>query len=88
MRLSKLTVGAKGIIRAIEGVSPTTLRLMEMGFTTGSAVELVRRAPFGDPIEVRIHNTRICLRLADADSFDIESAAGEAGTPSTTSGAT
>ena len=72
MRLSDLPIGARGVIHGIDQVMPTTLRLMELGFTTGSTVEMVRRAPFGDPIEVRIHNTRICLRVSDAASFDVE----------------
>ena len=41
-------------------------RLMEMGLLPGTRVEMVRRAPFGDPLEIRLRGYRLSLRAADA----------------------
>ncbi len=41
-------------------------RLEELGFVPGTVVEIVRRAPLGDPIEVDVRGYRVCIRRADA----------------------
>lgn len=43
-------------------------RLLEMGLTKGSAVEFVRSAPMGDPIEVKVKGYRLSLRREEAAS--------------------
>lgn len=48
------------------GVPP---RLEELGFVPGTAVEVLRRAPFGDPVELEIRGYRICLRRAELASL-------------------
>ena len=53
--------------------SPTMLRLLEMGMTPGTEVEVVRVGPFADPLEVRLRDTRLSLRNEDAARFDVES---------------
>lgn len=44
-------------------------RLEELGFVPGTALEVLRRAPFGDPIELEIRGYRICLRRAELASL-------------------
>lgn len=44
-----------------------------MGLTTGATVELVRFAPMGDPIEVRVRGYHLSLRKSEADLIEIES---------------
>lgn len=41
-------------------------RLEELGFVPGTLVEIVRRAPLGDPIEIDLRGYRVCIRRADA----------------------
>lgn len=41
-------------------------RLEELGFVPGTLVEVVRRAPLGDPIEIDLRGYRVCVRRADA----------------------
>ena len=44
---------------------PVAVRLEELGFVPGTVVEILRRAPLGDPVEVELRGYRVCLRLAD-----------------------
>lgn len=60
-------------LKAPTSSSPTLLRLLEMGMTPGTEVEVVRVGPFADPLEVRLRDTRLSLRNDDAARFDVES---------------
>jgi Fe2+ transport system protein FeoA len=42
------------------------LRLLEMGFVPGTAVQLIKRAPFGDPLEFQVRGCHVSLRAAEA----------------------
>ena len=61
--LHELGVGCRGNVVAVVGDAPVRRRLLEMGFCTGSEVEVIRRAPLGDPIEFRLRG--YCLSLRD-----------------------
>lgn len=37
-------------------------RLLDLGFVPGTRLKIVRRAPFGDPLEIEIRGTRLCFR--------------------------
>ena len=69
--LDQLPIGTTGTLGRPEECSNTVLRLMEMGMTRGEEVTLTRRAPWGDPLEVEIRGTRLCLRRADAKQFPV-----------------
>jgi Fe2+ transport system protein FeoA len=69
--LDALPVGAVADLRPPDALTPTVLRLMEMGLTPGTRVTVTRRAPGGDPIEIRVRGTRLCLRHADAARFPV-----------------
>jgi ferrous iron transport protein A len=43
--------------------------LEEFGFVPGTSLEVVRRAPFGDPVEFDIRGYRICLRRAELNGL-------------------
>ncbi|MFH1263990.1 MAG: ferrous iron transport protein A [Pseudomonadota bacterium] len=47
-------------------------RLMEMGLVQGSVIEVVRFAPLGDPMEIRVGRYRLSLRKADAEHVEVE----------------
>jgi Fe2+ transport system protein FeoA len=70
--LADLPLSVPAVLRAPRTIDATVLRLMEMGMTAGATVVVTRRAPLGDPIEIAIRGTRLCLRRADAAQFDIE----------------
>jgi len=42
------------------------VRLLEMGLTPGTMIQLVKRAPLGDPLEVRVRGCHVSLRTAEA----------------------
>ena len=47
-------------------------RLLMLGVTPGSTVEIIRVAPLGDPIEIRIRGCLITVRKDEAEILDIE----------------
>lgn len=71
--LDQLPIGTTGTLGEPQGCSTTVLRLMEMGMTLGEEITLTRRAPWGDPLEVEVRGTRLCLRRADAQQFPVSS---------------
>ena len=48
-----------------------TCRLMEMGLIEGACVEVVGRAPLGDPLHLRLGDYELSLRRAEAELIDI-----------------
>jgi Fe2+ transport system protein FeoA len=46
-------------------------RLMEMGLLEGEEVQLVRLAPLGDPVELRVGSTRLSIRLSEAKLVEV-----------------
>jgi Fe2+ transport system protein FeoA len=70
--LDALPEGAEAVVGAPTALSPTILRLMEMGLCAGQRVRMTRRAPLGDPLELSVRGTRLCLRRADARCFPAE----------------
>jgi ferrous iron transport protein A len=64
--LNKLGIGCSGCVVAVGGDPEVRRRLLEMGFCNGTSVEVVRRAPLGDPIEFRIRGYSLSLREEQA----------------------
>ena len=60
--LNRLGIGCRGFVTAVGGDPDIRRRLLEMGFCNGAAVELVRRAPLGDPIEYCLRGYHLSLR--------------------------
>lgn len=60
--LNKLPVGQRGHVVSVEGDTEVRRRLLEMGFCNGAAVEVIRRAPMGDPIQFRLRGYFLSLR--------------------------
>lgn len=71
MRLADLSPGASAIVTAISGASRVASRLMEMGFVPGAAVQVLRRAPFGGPVQYRVHSVSISMRIAEAACISV-----------------
>lgn len=71
-RLSDLEPGAKGRIAFVSGVGPMRQRLMEMGVTPDTLFEVVRVAPLGDPIEIKIRGYNLSLRKSEAQHVEVE----------------
>ena len=65
-RLHELRPGESGWIETIEGGGGVMQRLMDMAMLPGAAVEVLRLAPFGDPILLKLGSARLSLRRKDA----------------------
>ncbi|MCE5323774.1 DtxR family transcriptional regulator [bacterium] len=70
--LSDLEPGSKGRIVFVHGHGPIRRRLMEMGVTSGADFEVIRMAPMGDPIEIRIRGYNLSLRKCEAEHIEVE----------------
>ena len=57
---------------AVDGEGDAARRLMDLGLIRGTTVEVVRMAPLGDPIEVRIRGFMLSLRRTEADHITVE----------------
>lgn len=71
MKLSELKKGQTAKVTAVGGENPLHQRLLDMGIIPGEKVTLLKFAPMGDPMEVRIHGYELSLRLAEAEHIGI-----------------
>jgi Fe2+ transport system protein FeoA len=69
--LNRLGIGCRGSVFAVGGDFELKRRLLEMGFCNGANVEVVRRAPLGDPIEFRLRGYHLSLRAEQAQFVQI-----------------
>ncbi|HNZ94308.1 MAG TPA: ferrous iron transport protein A [Sphaerochaeta sp.] len=69
--MDELAVGQKGSVKAINAPKQLKRRLMDMGFTKGVGVEVVKMAPMGDPMEISVRGYHLCLRKAEARSIEL-----------------
>lgn len=74
VRLADLRPGDSGRVVELAGEASLVQRLLEMGLTEGEDVEVVRFAPLGDPIEVRVRGYHLSLRRSEAAAIAVEKA--------------
>ncbi len=72
MKLSDLSLGASATVRDFPRVGATFIRLREMGLLAGTKVTLVRAAPLGDPLEIKLRGYHLSLRKAEAEQIQVE----------------
>lgn len=72
MRLSELKQGQSAYIETVGGEGALRQHLLDMGVIPGAHVQLIKFAPLGDPMEVRIHGYELTLRLSDAENIEID----------------
>lgn len=71
MRLPELEIGKSADVLAVHGTDPVSKRLMEMGVVPGISITIVKSAPFGDPIEVRVRGYNLALRKQEASAIEV-----------------
>ena len=74
IKLSDLAIGASAVVREFPAQAPAFIRLREMGLLTGTTVTLVRAAPLGDPLEIKVRGYHLTLRKTDAAHVLVEPA--------------
>ncbi len=67
--LTSLAPGATGVVAEINLPTAQRPRLMEMGLLVGSNVQLVRFAPMGDPVEIKVRGYNLTLRKHEAEQI-------------------
>lgn len=67
--LTSLEVGSAGTVTEIKVAPEDRGRLLEMGLLVGTSVELVRFAPMGDPVEIKLRGYHLTLRKHEADQI-------------------
>lgn len=67
--LDKLQPGDRGKIDTVLGNDAIKRRLLEMGLLPGAHIEVIKRAPLGDPIEVKIKGYNLSLRVSEASNI-------------------
>ena len=72
MTLKELQVGGSARVTAVGGEGSLRQHFLDMGVIPGAEVTLMKYAPMGDPMELRIHGYELTLRLADAERIEIE----------------
>lgn len=72
MTLRELPIGRAAVIVSVGGEGALRQHFLDMGVIPGVEVTMVKYAPMGDPVELRIHGYELTLRLADAEKIVIE----------------
>ena len=77
MTLKELEIGKSGRILSVEGEGALRQHLLDMGLIPSARLTMVKYAPMGDPVEVRVNSYELTLRLAEAENIKIEPAEDE-----------
>jgi len=72
MTLAECPFGTPCVITEIAEQCENKSRLQKLGLLPGSHVEILRSAPLGDPLQVRIDGTLLSIRKRDARHIDVE----------------
>lgn len=71
-KLSDVKPGAKCCVKRIMRKPAVSKRLVEMGISRGSIIEVIRTAPLGDPIEVKVKGCFLSIRTEEAETIEVE----------------
>jgi len=67
--LSSLKIGSAATVTEIKVPPENRGRLLEMGLIVGTSVELIRFAPLGDPVEIKVRGYHLSLRKHEAEQI-------------------
>lgn len=71
MTLKDLQIGESGLIEKVGGEGATRQHFLDMGLIPGAVATVIKFAPMGDPVEIRIHGYELTLRLDDASHIEV-----------------
>ncbi len=72
MNIKDLKIGEKATIKTVGGDGALRQHFLDMGMVPGAEVKIVKYAPMGDPLELRIHDYMLTLRLVEAEKIEVE----------------
>lgn len=67
--LTRLALGTRAVVAEIQVAPERRGRLLEMGLLVGTTIELVRFAPLGDPVEIKVRGYNLTLRKNEAEQI-------------------
>ena len=70
--LTSLPAGGAGTVTEIKVPAEQRSRLLEMGLLVGTPVQLIRFAPLGDPVEIKVRGYNLTLRRQDAELIFVQ----------------
>lgn len=70
--LTSLQVGSSAVVTEIKIPSADRARLLEMGLLVGTPVQLIRFAPMGDPIEIKVRGYNLTIRKHEAEQIFVK----------------
>lgn len=71
-KLTQLAIGSSAVVRELPRQGSAFLRLREMGLSPGISIQLVRTAPLGDPLEIKVRGYHLTLRKSEAEFVLVE----------------
>lgn len=71
MTLKDLKIGKSATILSVGGEGALRQHFLDMGLIQGTEVTIVKYAPMGDPIELRVRGYELTIRLADAEKIEV-----------------
>ena len=80
MTLKDLEIGKSAIVTTVGGDGALRQHFLDMGVIPGAEVTVVKLAPMGDPMELKLHGYELTIRVADAEKIGIKPVSGTAGT--------
>jgi Fe2+ transport system protein FeoA len=72
MTLAQLKVGRNAVVKRLQGDDHCLVRLMEMGLTPGTVVQVNRLAPLGDPLYLSLRGYDLSIRKSEARRIEID----------------
>ena len=73
--LTELNVGKNALICGHNSEGAIRQRLLDLGLMPGVEIKLVRHAPMGDPVEIKVGMTSIAIRIAEAETIIVDASA-------------
>lgn len=70
--LDLLEPGSKAKVIQITGRGPARRRILDMGMVPGAEIEVIRKAPMGDPLEFLVKGYNLSLRKAEAELIVVQ----------------
>ena len=74
MTLKDLKVGESAVVKEVGGEGALRQHFLDMGLIPGAEVKLVKMAPMGDPMEIKVHGYALTLRLSEALKISVDTA--------------
>jgi Fe2+ transport system protein FeoA len=72
MNLAEVPIGHRARVISVSGQDRIATRLKEMGVVPGAEVTVVKTAPFGDPLQLRLMGYSLAVRLSEARAVSVE----------------